>query len=116
MFLDARLFTRRITEKHIKSRPFAQKHFGKGHRKMKRRQVFQIGQRFPDRVAIQVDGFGSTDVLEGEAVARLFDYYASAGKRSLRWTLQTLHSAHSASVAAGRNVITATLVDDAAAG
>jgi hypothetical protein len=67
------------------------------------------------RVSIQVDGASSGDALEARAVERLFDYYSSAGRGSLRWTLQAAHAALSSAVAAGMPMVTESLIDDAAA-
>jgi hypothetical protein len=67
------------------------------------------------RVSIQAEGASSRDVMEAPAVERLFDYYASAGRGSLRWTLQAVHTALSAAVVAGLATIPEGLIDDAAA-
>lgn len=74
-----------------------------------------LAQIVDRRVAIQVDGAAGADVIESDAVERLFHYYNTVWNHSLRWTLQALHVALAGAVAAGASSISTASIDDAAA-
>jgi hypothetical protein len=76
----------------------------------------ELAQIVDRRVAIQVEGAAGADVVEREAIERLFHYYDTAWEHSLRWTLQALHTALTAAVGVGADSIVTAMVDDAAAG
>ncbi len=67
------------------------------------------------RIRIQESNACLDDAFEASALERLFDYYESAGNRSLRWTLQVLHSSLCSAARDGAELIGSTTIDYAAA-
>jgi hypothetical protein len=76
----------------------------------------QVRTILQHRIAIQVDGGAVSDLAEDDVIDRLYHYYETDWELSLRWALQAAHEALSAAVGAGAEVITASMIDDAAAG
>lgn len=75
-----------------------------------------LSQIIDRRVSIQIEGGAWPDVLEQDALERLFHYYEGVWNHSLRLSLQALHLALSNAVASEISAITVVGVDDAAAG
>ena len=74
-----------------------------------------IAEILTRRIQLCADDAAATDVFDAAAIDRLYAYYRSEGRRSLRWTLQTAHTALTDTVAAGAPVVGVAAVDDAAA-
>jgi hypothetical protein len=76
----------------------------------------QLSEILDRRISFSGTDASRADVLDGDAIERLFHYYEGVWNHSLRKTLQALHIGLSNAAATEQPLITLSGIDDAAAG